>query len=358
MEAPQDNGGEDLAGPPPPPQFRVDVQQPPRQGRHARSGAGQGRNSGRRGGQEQAASQQRPPAGEGPISIVGEKRNNTLLVYSSYVLFKRIREVVRALDVPQAQVVIEATVAEVELKDELGYGVQWYLSGMGFTAHSASPGPLPADPGSGGVAILKTTIGGFDTRVVLDALQSITKVKVISSPYLTVMDGKSARLVIGDQIPFAVASQTQTQPDNSTQPIILTQEIQTKDTGVILEITPSIRANNSVLLNINQEVSKASESAQKGNLTPIISKRNVTSDIVIQSGRTAILGGLIEDRTDEIETGVPILRKVPLFGNLFKQNSDHVHRFELLVMITPRVVRRSSEIENITRMLRNQISPQ
>ena len=128
--------------------------------------------------------------------------------------------------------------------------------------------------------------------------------------------------------------------------------------GVILEITPSIRANNSVLLNINQEVSKASESAQKGNLTPIISKRNVTSDIVIQSGRTAILGGLIEDRTDEIETGVPILRKVPLFGNLFKQNSDHVHRFELLVMITPRVVRRSSEIENITRMLRNQISPQ
>jgi general secretion pathway protein D len=173
-----------------------------------------------------------------------------------------------------------------------------------------------------------------------------------------VMDGKSARLVIGDQIPFAVASQTQTQPDNSTQPVILTQEIETRDTGVILEITPSIRANNSVLLSINQEVSKASASAEKGNLTPIISKRNVTSDIVVQSGRTALLGGLIEDRTDEIETGVPILRKVPVFGNLFKQNTDHVRRFELLVMITPRVVRRSSEIENITRMLREQINPQ
>ena len=260
------------------------MQQPPGKADMLDPRAEQGRNSGRRGGQEQAASQQRPPSGDGPVSIVGEKRNNTLLVYSSYVLFKRIREVVRALDVPQAQVVIEATVAEVELKDELGYGVQWYLSGMGFTAHSASPGPFPADPGSG-VAILNRTIAGFDTKVVLDALQSVTKVKVISSPYLTVMDGKSARLVIGDQIPFAVASQTQTQPDNSTQPVILTQEIETKDTGVILEITPSIRANNSVLLNINQEVSKASESAQKGNLTPIISKRNVTSDVVIQSGR-------------------------------------------------------------------------
>ena len=129
--------------------------------------------------------------------------------------------------------------------------------------------------------------------------------------------------------------------------------------GVDLEITPSILANNSVLLNINQEVSKAAESALKGtNLTPVISKRNVTSDIVVQSGRTAILGGLIEDRTDEIESGVPVLRKVPVFGHLFKQNTDHVRRFELLVMITPRVVRRSSEIENITRMLREQINPQ
>jgi general secretion pathway protein D len=217
--------------------------------------AEQARNGRRQAGQEPAGSQQKPlPSGEGPVSIVAEKRNNTLLVYSTYALFKRIREVVRTLDVPQAQVVIEATVAEIELKDELGYGVQWWLSGMGITAHSASPGPLPADPGSGGVVKLDTIIGGFNTKVVLDALQSITKVKVISSPYLTVMDGKSARLVIGDQIPFAVASQTQTQPDNTTQPVILTQEIETKDTGVILEITPSIRANNSVLLNINQEI--------------------------------------------------------------------------------------------------------
>jgi general secretion pathway protein D len=360
IETPPDSQGDDLAAAPPPPELRVDIEQPPPgKADMLDPRAEQARNGRRQAGQEPAGSQQKPlPSGEGPVSIVAEKRNNTLLVYSTYALFKRIREVVRTLDVPQAQVVIEATVAEIELKDELGYGVQWWLSGMGITAHSASPGPLPADPGSGGVVKLDTIIGGFNTKVVLDALQSITKVKVISSPYLTVMDGKSARLVIGDQIPFAVASQTQTQPDNTTQPVILTQEIETKDTGVILEITPSIRANNSVLLNINQEVSKASESALKGNLTPIISKRNVTSDIVVQSGRTAILGGLIEDRMDETESGVPILRKVPVFGNLFKQNTNNVRRFELLVMITPRVVRRSSEIENITRMLREQINPQ
>jgi general secretion pathway protein D len=352
---------DEMLTPAEPPQFKVDIEDTP-QGKSDMLEPGQGGGARRSRGQgfQQAESQRPPPAGDASVSIVAEKRNNTLLIYSTYAMFRRIREVVRTLDVPQAQVVIEATVAEVELKDELGYGVQWYLSGMGFTAHSSSfPGPQPSEPGVGGVGVLSRSIAGFDTKVVLDALQSITKVKVISSPYLTVMDGKSARLVIGDQIPFAVASQTQNQPNNPTQPVILTQEIETRDTGVILEITPSIRANNSVLLNINQEVSKAAESALKGtNLTPVISKRNVTSDIVVQSGRTAILGGLIEDRTDEIESGVPVLRKVPVFGNLFKQNTDHVRRFELLVMITPRVVRRSSEIENITRMLREQINPQ
>jgi general secretion pathway protein D len=253
--------------------------------------------------------------------------------------------------------VIEATVAEVQLTDDLSYGVQWYLSGLGLTAHS-SPAAVPTDPGTGGVAMLNKTFGNFNTKVVLNALQSVTTVKVISSPYLTVMDGKSARLVIGDQIPFPVASQTQTNPGNQQQPVVLTQEIQTKETGVILEITPRIRANNSVLLNINQEVSKASDTAQTGNLTPIISKRNMTSDIIVQSGRTAILGGLIEDRTNETETGVPILRKMPVVGNLFKQNTNNAARFELLIMITPRVVRRSSELESITRLLRSQINSQ
>ena len=357
---------DEMLAPSEPPQFKVDIEEaPPGKGDMLEPSRGQGSGARRSGGPGQPPqSQQRPPpAGDGAVSIVAEKRNNTLLIYSTYAVFRRIREVVRTLDVPQAQVVIEATVAEVELKDDLGYGVQWYLSGMGFTARSTrssgtTPSPFPIEPGAGGVAVLNRTIAGFDTKVVLDALQSVTRVKVISSPYLTVLDGKSARLVIGDQIPFAIASQTQTQPDNTTQPVILTQEIETRDTGVILEITPSIRANNSVLLSINQEVSKASASAEKGNLTPIISKRNVTSDIVVQSGRTAVLGGLIEDRTDEVETGVPVLRKVPVLGNLFKQNTDKVRRFELLVMITPRVVRRSSEIENITRMLREQINPQ
>jgi general secretion pathway protein D len=359
IEIPQDAEGDDLMAPPSAPELKLEFEQPPPgKGDMLDPRQEQARNARRQDRQEsQPGAQQRPPSGDGPVSIVAEKRNNTLLVYSTYTVFKRIREVVRTLDVPQAQVVIEATVAEVELKDELGYGVQWYLSGMGLTAYSASKGPIPANPVSGGAAVLNRMIGGFDTKVVLDALQSVTKVKVISSPYLTVMDGKSARLIIGDQIPFAIASQTQTQPDN-TQPVILTQEIETRDTGVILEITPSIRANNSVLLNVNQEVSKAQAAVEKGDLTPVISKRNVTSDIVVQSGRTAILGGLIEDRTNEVETGVPILRKVPVFGNLFKQNTDHVRRFELLVMITPRVVRRSTEIENITRMLRKQINPQ
>jgi general secretion pathway protein D len=188
--------------------------------------------------------------------------------------------------------------------------------------------------------------------MVMNALQEITKVKVISSPYLTVVDGKTARLVIGDQIPYAVRTQTAT----ITGTVTVTQEVQAKDTGIILEITPKIRSDNSVMLDVHQSVSTPSQSVQTGNLTPVISTREVKSDLLVQSGRSILLAGLIQDRIDKGENRVPVLGTVPFLGDFFKQTTDKGTRVELIVMITPRVIRHSTQLENITRMLRGQMS--
>ncbi|WP_197430625.1 type II and III secretion system protein, partial [Methylobacterium sp. CCH5-D2] len=186
---------------------------------------------------------------------------------------------------------------------------------------------------------------------VLRALQGVTKVKVISSPYLTVLNGKQARLVIGDQIPYAQRSQSANNLGNTT----VTQEIVIKDTGIILDITPQIHVNNSVALKVNQSVSTPSQSVLAGNLTPVISTRSVESDILLQSGRTVLLAGLIQDRLEQQEDGVPVLKTVPVVGDFFKQKVDNVRRVELILLLTPRVTRNASQIEDLARLLQEQV---
>ncbi|MBC8130107.1 MAG: hypothetical protein H7Y08_07270 [Rhizobiaceae bacterium] len=285
-----------------------------------------------------------PQAGE--TRIVPDERTNTLLVYSSFSVYKRMREVVATLDVAQAQVIIEATVIEVNLNDQLSSGVQFFLQSNGIVFGSGVPLGSQA-PRRGGVIGVGTTIGNVTVDAVFSALTAVTNLKVISSPYLTVIDGKSARLVIGDQIPYA----SRTQTSDNTGNVTVTQEIEVLDTGVVLEITPRIHANNAVDLKINQSVSTPSQTAESGDLTPVIATRDIQSQILVQSGRTIMLGGLMQDRVEKSEEGVPKLSRVPVLGNLFKDKVSEARRTELVVLITPRVVRSSSEIENITRMI-------
>ncbi|MEI2384499.1 type II secretion system secretin GspD [Breoghania sp. JC706] len=294
------------------------------------------------------------PQADTGISIVPDTRNNALLVYATFRQFKRIRDVVRALDLPLAQVVIEATIVEVDLTDDLDYGVQAFLRGEGVDVRSSRT-PFITDPGgAGGVASFDIDFGDYTASFVLHALQAVTDVKVISSPYLTVLDGRAARLSVGDQIPYLTKQTAATNTGTTTT----TNEIEVRDVGIILQVTPSIRSDNSVVLNIQQEVSSAKTAANGDELTPIIQQRTINSDIVVNSGKTVLLGGLIQDRDDKVTTGVPVLSRVPVMGNLFKQTTSRKNRTELVVMITPRVVRRPSQIQNITRLIRARLSTQ
>ncbi|WAJ30488.1 secretin N-terminal domain-containing protein [Antarcticirhabdus aurantiaca] len=282
----------------------------------------------------------------GETRIVAEERTNSLLVYSTYDVFNRIQDTVRTLDVPQAQVIIEATVIEVQLNDRLESGVQFFLQSNGIVVGSGIPDGNQS-PTQGGIIGVGADIGNVTVDAVLRALRAVTNLRVVSSPYLTVVDGASARLVIGDQIPFA----TRSQRSNNLGNITVTQDVEILDTGVVLEITPRIFANNSVKLNVVQSVSTPSSSAAAGDLTPVISTRDIESQILGQSGRTILLGGLISDRIEKGEDATPVASQVPVIGQLFRQNRSTAQRTELLVLITPRVVRTSSGIESITRLI-------
>jgi general secretion pathway protein D len=287
------------------------------------------------------------PVGPG-VKFVADTRNNTVMIYSSYSMYRLVRDRLKVLDVPQAQVVIEATVAEVTLNDTLDRGVEAFLTSKGLNVGSSATGGITDAIQPGGFLHAQFGIQGATADIIIRALQNVTNVKVISTPYLTVVDGKTARLVIGDQVPFS----TTTQSTQLTGTTTVTQQITVKDTGIQLEVTPKIRADNSTALNINQSVSAVKNTATAGSLTPTISTRSVKSDIIVQSGSTVMLAGLVQEDSNTTETGIPVARNIPIVGELFKQNKDVASREELIVLITPRVIRNSSQLENITRQMR------
>ena len=193
---------------------------------------------------------------------------------------------------------------------------------------------------------------GSDARVVLNALTEITDVQVISSPQLMVLDNQSARLQVGDQVPIATQSSvTVNDPD---APIV--NSIQFRDTGVILEVTPRVNAGGLVVLDVLQEVSDVVETTTSDIDSPTIQQRFIESTVAVQSGDTVALGGLIRDRHEESVSGLPLLSEIPILGNLFKTTEVVERRTELLVLITPRVVRNRREALEVTDELRRRLS--
>lgn len=290
------------------------------------------------------------------MTITPNERNNALLINSDYATFKKIQEIVETLDYPESQVLIEANVLEVELNDNLQYGVSWFIqhslrpdSSGYITAGSGSSTPSTSQPSSGGAINLSDIWDGNPVKMVVQGLQAVTNVKIISSPYLTVVDGKEAMLQIGQEVPFATAKL-------ETQSGTVSQTIETKNTGIILKVVPRINGDDSVNLAITQEVSEAVAADTGGStLTPVINTRKVTSDVLAYSGGTIALGGLIQNKLNRTTSGVPVVSRIPVVGDLFKQTGDQVTKTELLVLITPKIMRNPNEIKQITQKLRRQL---
>ena len=291
-----------------------------------------------------------PAAGSATdVRIVADTRNNALLVWSTPTEYRMILSTIRELDVIPLQTLIEATIVEVTLTDRLEYGLQWFFrSGDSSFTFSGTTAATPAASFPG----FSYVLSGSDVQVVLDALTSITDVKVISSPQLLVIDNEPARLQVGDEVPIAVqSSQSTTDPD---APLVST--IEYRDTGVILEVTPRVNAGGLVVLDILQEVSTVSESTADTANNPIISQRRIESTVAVQGGETIALGGLIQDQRRDVVTGIPVLADIPVLGNLFKTTSDRIDRTELLVLLTPRVVRDLQDARDVTQELRERLT--
>jgi general secretion pathway protein D len=294
--------------------------------------------------------------------IVADTRNNALLIYATAAEYELVKAALEKLDIVPLQVLIEATIAEVTLNDTLKYGLEWFFDVGNHTITFNTTNVRTSNPRPS--SLIFTQVPGLswlfatnDVRVVLNALTAITDVNVISSPTLLVLDNEPARLQVGDQVPIAIRS-AQSISDVDA-PIV--NEIEYRDTGVILDIIPRVNSSGLVVLDIVQEVSDVGATSSAAGttvtegITPTISQRRIASTVAVNSGETIALGGLIRDTDTETVQGVPLLSDIPILGNLFKTTTNIKRRTELLVLLTPRVVRNSMDARSITDELRRRL---
>jgi general secretion pathway protein D len=289
-------------------------------------------------------------AGEGLITITSDDANNAIVVYAAPRQYDIVADALKKLDVRPLQVMIEAAITEVTLTKQLQYGVQWSFGiGQGIASYSEGTTPLPVQnfPGFSYLFTNGTTISAT-----LNALASITNVKVLDAPKLLVLNNHAAALQVGQEVPVSTGSSVSTV--DSSAPIV--NSIDYLDVGVILKVTPRVNDGGLVLLDLSQEVSDVSTVNANSQLdSPTIDQRRIASSIAVQDGQTIALGGLIQDNVDNSKDGVPILRDIPYLGNLFSNTNNQHTRTELVVLLTPHVIRNEPEAQAITDELEQEI---
>jgi general secretion pathway protein D len=266
----------------------------------------------------------------GGSRVAADDSRNALVVRAPREQHAEIAALLRELDSPARQVLLEATIAEVTLNDRLDVGTRWFFErGNWDFRFSNTAGAIVGNP-TGFTAVFG--VGGAD--VALSALASVTDVKVISSPTLMVIDNKEGVLQIGDQVPIAT---TIAQEKSSGDAPILTQ-IEYRDTGIILRVRPRVGTGGRVTLEISQEVSDVQATTTSDIDSPTISQRKVQTSVALSDGQTLALGGLVTESDNVTKSEVPGLGKIPVLGNLFKAKDSRRDRTELLILIRPRVI--------------------
>ncbi len=300
------------------------------------------------------------------VRITADTVNNSLLIYADQENFRIIEATLQQVDQPQLQVAIDATIAEITLTDELSYGVQSYLTShnLGLRPDQGSilntqstSAPVAAAAGTVANAFINRAFPGFNFLIgseaqpsaILDALHTVTAVKVLSNPSLVVVNNQAATLQVGDSVPVSTGSATVLTTNNT-----VVNTIDYRNTGIILRVSPRINVNGNVRLDVEQEISNVS-AATAASLTPTVSERKVKSSISVATGQTVLLAGLISEQHNNQRNGIPLLDQIQGLGDAFSHQDNKATRTELIIFIRPQIIRNSMDAHFVAEELRSKL---
>ncbi len=351
-----------------------------------RSGGGGARPAGVLGGQAGGAGGRASSfvlaGGEGGLSffkeevrIVADEISNSLVILATRRDYDEIRKVLLDLDVVPRQVVIEVLIAEINLNKGMDMGLQSVITNTG----GVGPVPQPSSNGStdssgsalgriaqssginddalkrlwnvdpsGALTAIITDQSTF--RFTLTALAEAGRLKVLASPHLLTADNREASINIGKSIPIITSTQQSTVAVSN-----LVQQVQYRDTGVILNILPQVNADGLVNLQVRQEVSEVDDNFSSSTGSPAFILREAETTAVVQDGDSLLIGGIIQETTSRSRSGVPYLMDIPVMGQLFRFESSDVRRVELIILLTPHVVRNRAEALEVTQRYKDRL---
>ncbi|MGL5600944.1 MAG: type II secretion system secretin GspD [Silvania sp.] len=296
------------------------------------------------------------------VSIVADEQTNSLVITTQPDTLQALEQIINRLDIRRAQVLIEAVIVEMQDGDALNFGVQWFNKNGGATQFTGTGLPISAvvaadnNKGSisGNAASLLTSFNGIaagfyngDWGGLVTALASNARSNILATPSIVTLDNKEAAINVGQEVPVITGSQA-----SSTGSVYNT--VERKTVGTRLKVIPQINDGESVLLNIEQEVSSVASassvdaSSAGSNLGATFNTRTINNAVIVRSGETVVLGGLLNNQTTESVSKVPILGDIPLLGYLFRYNSTTTSKQNLMVFIHPVILRDGDSYRGIS----------
>ena len=297
----------------------------------------------------------------GEVQVIPNEKSNSLIIKAGRQDYLEILKLLEQLDSIPRQVLIQANIIEVTLNNTDQLGLEWHvlndhvkINGTSYTATTSQQGLLPRDSSgnvTGGGLLYTLGVSPQQTLATLQAVASKNDINVLSSPRILASDGKEATIEVGEEVPVLtqeIANVVANSSTTTTNPATtLTSSVTYRSVGLILKIKPSINDSGLVNLALSQEVSNVVDDVNASGNTPRFTKRKIDTEITLQEGKTLTIGGLIQDQRSKSDSGIPFLKDIPLFGSLFKNASHSKQRTELLLTITPYVVRGQDDADRV-----------
>jgi len=305
---------------------------------------------------------------EGAVTITADKATNSLVIVGSTTDFELMKDVLQKLDIRRRQVYVEAAIIEMSLSKQrdLGFEMQMPINQSNFDAGKAVAvggtnfggiGNVVANGPAGLASMNGLAVGAvkgtfqfkgveyLSVGALLRAVQTDSDVNVLSTPNILTTDNQKAEIMVGQNVPFKTG-QTQNATTGSGT---LFNTIERKDVGIKLTLTPQITSDDNVRLDVNQEISDVIDSTSTNDAGPTTSKRSASTTVVVKDRETMVIGGLIRDNVVSSTMKVPLLGDIPILGWLFKYKTSRVEKTNLMIFITPYIIKNEMDSADLTR---------